>query len=167
MVGALFLAPVLFHVVASILLPAFHGPVFLEARRSAGGPASAGAEQRLVAVLAVELRRLARLIVLSLLLLLLNLVPVIGSVAYLVAQFLLAARTLGWDLLSYHFELHGLDYEQQKAFLRRERGMVLALGGVATLLCLIPIAQIVFLTTNVAGAGVLSAWMDGAPRSGR
>ncbi len=161
--GSLFLAPVLFNVVASILLPAFHGPVYSEARRLAGGPEVSAPQQGLAAVVAVEVRRLVRLVLFSVLLLPLNLVPVIGSAAYIVCQFLLSARTLGWDLLSYHFDLHGLSYAQQQVFVRQRKSLVFALGGVATLLCTIPVAQIFFLTTNVAGAGIVSARLDGAP----
>ena len=45
----------------------------------------------------------------------------------------------------------------------RARLLLTFLGGVATALCAIPVAQLVFITTNVAGAGVLSARLDGAP----
>lgn len=162
--GSLFLAPVLFNVVASVLLPAFHGPVYAEARRLAGGPEISRRGPGLATTVSIELRRLVRLIVFSLLLLPLNFVPVIGSAAYLVGQFTLSARTLGWDLLSYHFELHGLTYQEQQAFVRQHRSLVFALGGVATLLCTVPVIQIFFLTTNVAGAGIVSARMDGAPK---
>jgi uncharacterized protein involved in cysteine biosynthesis len=164
-VGALFYSPVLFTILASAVLPAFHGPVFDAARARVGGPAVTGSRTPWVRTLVLELTRLVRFIALSLLILPLNLVPVVGSLVYLAAQLYLSARTLGWDLLAYHFELHGMDMPAQKAFVRQNTGLVLALGGGATLLAMVPVVQLLFITTNVAGAGVLSAWLDGAPRA--
>jgi uncharacterized protein involved in cysteine biosynthesis len=168
-VGTAVIAPVLYNLVGSLLFPLFSGPVFNAAREAARGPAVLGAPDGFVAtakVVAVETRRLGRFAGVSLALLPLNLVPGVGSAAYLVAQFLLSARTLGWDLLSYHFELHGLSFDEQQRWIAGNRALVLTLGGAATLLCLVPVVQLVFVTTNVAGAGVLSAWLDGAPRRG-
>ena len=168
-IGVFFVAPVLFTLLAAVVLPIFQGGVFLAARKSAAGPPVAGAPslvEAAVSIAATEVRRLLRFVALSLAALLLNLIPVIGSVLYVAAQFMLSANALGWDLLSHHFELHGLKYGDQKAFIKRHRSMVLGLGSGALALCLVPIAQILFITTNVAGAGILSAWMDGAPRSG-
>lgn len=164
-IGALFYSPVLFTILASAVLPAFHGPVFSAARQRAGGPVVDGPQTGLARTLLTELTRLIRFVVYSVLLLPLNLVPVIGSVAYLALQFYLSATTLGWDLLAYHFELHGMDLPAQRAFVRQNKGVVLALGGGATVLAMVPVAQLVFITTNVAGAGVLSAWLDGAERT--
>ncbi|MGM0575642.1 MAG: EI24 domain-containing protein [Myxococcota bacterium] len=166
-VGTMLVAPPLFNLVASILLPVFHGPVWEAARRRAGGPSLAhapGGFRVTAGVVATEVRRLVRFLGLTLLILPLNLVPGVGSVVYLAAQLLLAAHALGWDLLSYHFELHGLSYAEQKRWLRGQRSMVLAMGGVGTLLCTVPVAQLLFVTTNVAGGGLVSAWLDGAPR---
>lgn len=163
-VGAMFIAPVLFSTLAASLLPVFHGPVFKAARSRAGGLDMAGPGVGVAAVIRTEVMRLTKFLVLSVLMLLLNLLPVIGSLAYMIGQFLLSARTLGWDLMSHHFELHGLELEQQAEFVKGHRSLVYTMGGVATLLCMIPVAQLLFITTNVAGAGVLSAWMDGAPR---
>ncbi len=165
-VGALFVAPVLFNLLAGVVLPLFQEPVFKAARRRAGGPdrEPPGGVSATTGIVATSLRRLARFVGLSLLLLPLNLVPGVGSLAYVVLQFLLGAHTLAWDLMAFHFELHGVAYAEQKRFLRRNRAAMLALGSAALGLCLVPIAQLVFITTNVAGAGVLSAWMDGAPR---
>ena len=162
--GALLYAPVLFALLASVVLPPFHGPVFAAARAHSGGPRVEAKPVSMGTSLLYDVKRLLRFIGLSLLLLPLNLLPVIGSVAYLVAQFLLSARTLGWDLLSHHFELHGLSLEAQQEWVGRHRALVFGLGAGATLLAMIPLAQVVFITTNVAGAGVLSAWLDGAPR---
>ena len=111
-----------------------------------------------------DLKRLVRFLTLSVLLLLLHLIPVVGSILYVIAQFYLAAWTLGWDLLSHHFELHGLDLHGQGRWVREHRALVLAFGSGAALLAMVPLAQLVFISTNVASAGVLSAWLDDAGR---
>jgi CysZ protein len=162
--GALLYAPALFMLLASVVLPPFHGPVFAGARARAGGPKVTGGGVALVTTLKNDLRRLVRFVGYSVILLPLNLVPLLGTGLYVVAQFTLSAKTLGWDLLSHHFELHGLGLEEQRAWVQERRGLVFALGAGATLLAMIPLAQVLFITTNVAGAGVLSAWLDGAPR---
>jgi uncharacterized protein involved in cysteine biosynthesis len=163
-VGCLVIGPVLFNLGASLVMPIFYGRIFSVARSASGAAEEAEFDTAAVArIVAVEVRRIVRFVLLSLLALLLNLVPVVGSAAYMVVQFTLSASALGWDLLSHHFELHNLSYEEQKAWVKANRSLVLTLGGVATALCAIPIVQLVFITTNVAGAGVLSARLDGAP----
>lgn len=164
--GILFASPVLYALGGEIILPGVRSEIFHFARQAAGAPQveESGGVAAEVRSVAIDIRRLVRFLLFSLAALFLNLVPVLGSAVYLVVQALIAAHTMGWDVLGRHFELHGVRYGQQKQYLRRHRVMVLAVGGVATLLCLVPIAQFLFVTTNVAGAGVLSARLDGAPR---
>lgn len=161
--GVLFLSPVLYALTGEIVLPGTRGKIFRFAREWAGGAEieEVGGVMVEVKSVAMDLRRLGRFVAFSLLAMLLNLVPVVGNVAYFVIQALIAAHTMGWDILGRHFELHGLSYQQQKAYLRSHRALTITIGGVATLLCLIPVAQFFFVTSNVAGAGVLSAKLDG------
>ena len=161
-IGSLFVAPVLFNLGASLMMPIFYGRIYSIARSASGGEEDSGFDAAALArIVAVELRRILRFLSFSVLALCLNLIPVVGSGLYIGVQFLLASSAMGWDLLSHHFELHGLDYGQQKAWIRENRMLVLSLGAAATGLCSIPILQLLFITTNVAGAGVLSAKLDG------
>jgi uncharacterized protein involved in cysteine biosynthesis len=162
--AALLIAPPLFALLAGLVHPLFLGRIYDEARRQAGAPVPdtplhLGREAR---ILTVEVRRLLRFLLWAVLLLPLNLVPGIGGLLYLAAQLLLSARTLGWDLLSYHFELHRLSYAEQTSWVRAHRALVLSLGLGATLLLLVPVAQIFFLSSNVAAAGLVSARLDRA-----
>jgi uncharacterized protein involved in cysteine biosynthesis len=164
-IGSLFAAPVLFNLGASLMMPIFYGRIFSIARSVSGDGEASGFDAAAIArIVAVELRRIARFLTFSALALTLNLIPVVGSAVYLVVQFLLASSAMGWDLLSHHFELHDLDYGQQKAWIKQNRALVLTLGAGATALCAIPVLQLLFITTNVAGAGVLSARLDGITR---
>lgn len=163
-VGIVAVAPGLYSLIGDIVLPVVHGRVFEAAREHAGGPPvdEVGGVGKEIRTVGVDLRRLARFLGVSLVLLLANLIPVVGNLVYPVAQFLVTAHTMGWDLLAYHFELHDVRYDEQKRFLADHRTLVLAAGAAATVLTLLPVVQLVFITTNVAGAGVLSARLDGA-----
>ena len=162
--AVLFVAPVLYALLGEIVMPAFRSAIFELARDHAGGPevdAPSGVVAEAKAV-GVDIRRLVRFVGFTLLLLPLNLVPGIGSVAFAVCEGALAAQTMGWDIIGRHFELHGVKYDAQKRWLKSHRSLTLSVGGVACLLCLIPVAQLLFVTTNVVGAGLLSAKLDGA-----
>jgi len=164
-VVTLMASPLFFRLLAVSILPIYQEGVFLSARSHAGGGDPPNPSPGLLRTVWVEVRRFTVFGLLSLLLLPLNLLPVVGTVLYAGAQGLLAAQTLGWDLLSHHFELHAMNLEAQRAWVRSHRGVVLVFGGASLVLCMIPVLQIIFITTNVAGAGVLSAWIDGAEES--
>jgi CysZ protein len=156
---ALLWAPVIFMVLADLVMPAVETPVF-EAARAAAGAAPLTGEISTAASVGLEIKRLGRFAGASLAALLLNLLPGIGTVLYLAVQFGLTARELGWDLLGAHMEGHGLDYRAQVEFVAQNRAAVFAVGTVATVLVLIPVAQLVFVTSNYAGAGAVSARID-------
>lgn len=167
-----FVAPVLFAMSSGIVMPFFRSRIFARARTLAG--ASPIADLSLfgeMKCIAVEGRRLLRLLAFMVVLLPLHLIPVLGSLAYALAAILLAANSYGWDLLGYHFEVHRVPYAEQKRWLRDNRLAVMMLGFGATALCLMPIAQIFFINSNSAAAGVLSAHLEkqaasAAPRAG-
>ena len=164
-VGYVLLAPAVFNVLAGLILPMIEGPLFLLARERAGGPPvpeQTGGLAATVTEASASVRRLMSLGLVTALVLPLNLFPGVGTLLYLVAQGLVSAHTLGWDLLAYHFELHQLDFDERVDFLRKNRLLVLTLGATATALCFVPFAQLLFASTNVAGAGVLSARIDQA-----
>lgn len=162
-VGFGFVAPVLFALSGEIVVPTFRGKIFELARDFEGGPPVNGSEGLVAEAKAVgvDIRRLVRFLGISLLLLPLLLIPGVGTAGYAAVQLAVAARTMGWDILGRHFELHGVRYADQKRFLNRHMGLTLGVGLVALGLCLVPVAQFVFVSTNVAGAGILSARLDG------
>jgi uncharacterized protein involved in cysteine biosynthesis len=163
---SLFISPVLFNILAGIVLGAFQGPIFVAARRAAGGPEIP--ESKAIGVgtsVDVAIKRLLIFLSLTLAFLLLNILPLVGSILAIVAQFWLMARTLGWDLMAFHLEMHGHGYAGQKAWVNKNNGLVLGMGAIAALLCMIPVVQLLFITTNVAGAGIVSAQLDGAKPS--
>lgn len=158
--GLLLLAPALFNGLAGLILPMLHERLFGVARERAGGPPVEAADTSAWRDAAGEVRRLGRLATLAVVPLPLLLVPVAGTALYGAIQALNGAWVMGWDLLGLHFALHGMSYEEQRRALAANRLAVLALGAVAGLLALIPIGQLLFATTNIVGAGALSASLD-------
>ena len=166
-------APIIFKLLATLVLPAFNSAVFDAARKHAGGPEipEEAVGLPVAEVIRIEVSRVGRFIGLLAAIflgtLILSPIPLLNLITTPIGislQFLLGAATLGWDLHSFHFELHGLGYKDQKAYLKAKRGRRFGMGAVATILVMIPVIQLLFLTTNVAGAGLVSAWLDGAPR---
>jgi uncharacterized protein involved in cysteine biosynthesis len=162
-VGLVVLAPALFNALAGVCLPLVEDGLFRAARERAGGPPveerSAGVRGALRDT-AADVGRLVRLVLVALLLLPLNLVPGLGSLLYLAAQGLHGSWTLGQDLLEPHFALHGVPHPERRRAARASFSGVLTLGAFALLLSLVPVAQLFFVSSNVAGAGVLSARLD-------
>lgn len=159
-------APFLFVAAASIFGGPFLARTHLLARAAAGGaayPARRTRDDLRAGVHGIgwTLRRLARFLLLSAVLALIGLIPVVGVVA-LVAEAWLGASMITWELFAEHFEALDLPYPEQRRFLRQQRPLVLAFGGVSLLLLLIPFAQPVVLQACQAGAGALSAKLDKA-----
>ena len=161
LLGLLLLAPVLFNGLASLVLPMVQERIFGVARRFAGGvPLTPGEGPSALSEAAGELRRFGRLLVIIVVPLPLLLVPFAGPLFYGLIQAVNGAWALGWDLLAMHFAQYGLSYEEQRRVLARNRLSVLGLGGVAGALGLVPLIQVLFLTTNIVGVGLLSASLD-------
>lgn len=162
-VVALLTTPVLVALTAEIARPLINGKVYARARALGGQPLLHDPSLKDdVASAWTDVRRLVRFVGQSALLLPLHLVPGIGSGLYLLLQALLSAHTMGWDLLAFHFEQHRLALPAQRQWVRRNRNVVLALGTGALMLSLVPLLQLVFLQTNIVGAGLLSAAIDAA-----
>ncbi|RME75083.1 MAG: hypothetical protein D6776_03940 [Planctomycetota bacterium] len=162
LLGLVLLAPALFQAIGSVALAPWRARIFARARVLAGAPLreGPGGIVPIVRVAGTELRRLVRLLVIALALLPLHLVPGIGSAAYVALQGLASIHSLGWDLLSYHFELHDVPYAAQRELLRRNRAAVLAAGALMLGFGLLPLVQLWSLSAHAAGAGVLSAWLE-------
>ncbi len=153
------MAPVLYGFVGAIVMPTLKGRVFMHARRAAGGPRVPGG-MGLMRSIHVEVRRLSRFVGFTAALAPLNLVPLWGTAAFALGELVVASHTLGWDLLAYHFELHDYPYRAQREALRANRALVMAVGLAGVLMNLVPVVHALFVTSHVAGAGVISALAD-------
>ncbi|KAG6038181.1 hypothetical protein E4U41_004490 [Claviceps citrina] len=83
----------------------------------------------------------------------LNFVPVVGTVAFLYLQ----ARNRGHMVHGRYFQLKEWSASQKKEWLDKHTGAYTAFGMVATLLEMIPVANIFFTYTNTVGAALWAA----------
>lgn len=152
--------PLLYVAAGRLLALATNQGIFEVARRQAGAPDPVEEPLPLSTSTGLELRRLGRFLMFSAALLPMNIIPIMGAAIYAAATMVLASRAMGWDLLAYHFEAHGMGHEAQKAWVHENRRLVLVFGAVAMLMCMVPVLQLLTITTHVAGAGILSARLD-------
>ncbi|MEE3128753.1 MAG: EI24 domain-containing protein [Actinomycetota bacterium] len=97
--------------------------------------------------------------------LVLGLLPVVGTVVGLVLGVAVSGRLLAAELVSRALEARGMDRATRAEVLRRDRGAVLGFG-VATQLCfLVPLGAVAVMPAAVAGATMLARdLLDRSPR---
>ncbi len=88
-------------------------------------------------------------------LLLLNIVPIVGSIVAICGGMYFQWFILGLDYLDFPMSLRGIRREQKRAFAKHHRWHTLGLGAAVFLLILIPAIGAIFLTTAAAGAVLL------------
>lgn len=159
-VGFLLMSPMVFVLTSGLVLGLWEERLFLLARQCAGATRQPASSLGALAEGSILVRRSARALVPSVAFLALNLIPVVGSLAYVLVQAWIASAAVGWDLLDYHFDLHGYSWEQRRSFLKTNRWLVVSTGAVAVGLLLIPGLQLAFAVSNVVAAGMLSAKLD-------
>ncbi|MCD4727515.1 MAG: EI24 domain-containing protein [Pirellulales bacterium] len=84
-----------------------------------------------------------------------QLIPVVGSVLGLCGSYYFTCSTLGFEFFDYPLSLRGLRRSEKLAFARRRRPYTLGLGTSVAVLAFVPIINAVFLTTAVTGAVLL------------
>ena len=102
-----------------------------------------------------SLKDLCRLAFFNVACILVQFVPVVGTVLGLCGSYYFTCSTLGLEFLSYPLALRGLRQTERRCFARRNRWATLGLGTAVMILLLVPIVNAVFLTTAVTGAVLL------------
>lgn len=110
-----------------------------------------------------SLRAVFKLLVVNVAVLVLHLVPVVGSMAAVAIGLYLDAYILGAEFLGYPLELRGKRWLERQAFAKQRLGATMGLGIVVTALMLIPIVGAVFQTTAIVGAVLLHRELTGLP----
>jgi CysZ protein len=106
----------------------------------------------------VEIRKISVFVVLMLFLLLLNLIPVIGSVVYSVLAVMLTLFFLVVEYLGFVFSRKKLNFSEQRRYIFSRKTTMLGFGfGVLTLLA-IPFLQ--FICIPVAVVGATQLWCE-------
>lgn len=86
----------------------------------------------------------------------LNLIPVVGTVLFVLAQ----GKRYGPSAHARYFQLKGMPKAKQEEWIEKRRGAYTAFGIVASLLEMVPIAGILFAFTNTAGAALWASDME-------
>ncbi len=107
------------------------------------------------------LRSAGKLLLVDAGILLLNIVPIIGTVAAVVIGGYMHAWVLGADFLGYPQELRGIRWKDRQQFARQWLPSTLGLGTIVAGLMLIPIVGAMFQTTAVVGAVLLNRRING------
>lgn len=109
------------------------------------------------------LRASLKLVVVNLLLLVLHVVPGVGSLAAVSIGLYIDAFILGSEFLGFPLELRGKRWLERQEFAKTWRGATLGVGAVVTGLMLIPVVGAVFQTTSVVGAVLVHRRLTGLP----
>jgi CysZ protein len=109
------------------------------------------------------LRAAAKLLLIDVGLLFLNIIPVVGTVAALAIGYYMHAVILGAEFLGYPQEMRGVRWAQRQQFAKRWRPSTVGLGTIVAGLMLIPIVGAMFQTTAVVGAVLLNRRINGLP----
>ena len=110
-----------------------------------------------------SLRAMIKLVTINLLLLLLNVIPGIGSLAAFTIGLYIDSYILGSEFLGIPLELRGKRWPERQEFARTWRGATLGIGANVTGLMFIPIVGAVFQTTTVVGAVLIHRRLKGLP----
>lgn len=117
-----------------------------------------------IAAQAVDaLRAVFKLLVINVAVLVLHLIPVVGSMAAVAIGLYMDAYILGAEFLGYPQELRGKRWLERQAFAKDKMGATIGLGIVVTGLMLVPIVGAVFQTTAIVGAVLLHRELTGLP----
>lgn len=93
----------------------------------------------------------------------LNLVPIVGTVLFIIAQ---GKRTgPGWH--ARYFQLKGMGKPQRDDFVQTRTGAYTSFGLVAVLLEMVPVVGVLFAFTNTVGAALWAADMETAREPGK
>lgn len=160
----LILFPFILTICSSLITPIFRSFLYSKTKELAGSVEIqyniTETLQYIFKTIFIEIRKVLLYLFFSILLFLLNLVPIIGNIAYLVLQFLLTALFVGWESLSPWFEEKMMSFKEQYGFIKQNRSVFMGFGIPAALLLLIPLVQAFFLLTHTIGGALLSIELE-------
>jgi CysZ protein len=117
----------------------------------------------IVAQISDALRASVKLVIVNVFVLLLNVIPVVGTIAALVIGLYVDAFILGSEFFGYPLELRGIRWRDRQRIAKAHLGTTLGLGTVVSLLFLIPILGPAIQATSVVGAVLLFRRINGLP----
>lgn len=139
----------------SILCGYFYAKLARQVELQLGLPIEEMKEVSLGREIADGVRDVAALIGVNGALLLLHVVPLIGSIVAMVGTLYFDCWLLGLDYLEYPLALRGRTRKEMRQFARAHRPQTLGLGAAVLLMAVVPVLSAVFLTTAATGAVLL------------
>jgi len=118
--------------------------------------------------LSAELRKLGLVIGVQLILLVLNLVPVIGNLAFVAGTLVVTPLLLAFEYLDYSWQLRGFSWAQRKQFIRRHFPEVWGLGAAIAIVASAPLLNLLCIPLSVTAATLTFARVSGGvpPKAG-
>lgn len=154
-VVVLLAAPLLSITLCNLLFPVFSEIPFFAGLRALAPDRSRQLESRpglsLGAAIFNSVRRFIILLLITGFCFALGLIPFVGPVLAPPVQFLLSARTIGWEMLDPYFDRCGLDWAAQKRVVHAHAPEVLGLGMVCAPILAIPLIGPLFFGLLQAG----------------
>lgn len=139
----LVIGPLVALLTMNVVFPFFSEPMFMAGLRAVdperADRVAAGPGMPIATSAGIAARRLARYLGLTLALLLLGLVPVIGSLLATIGQAYLTARTIAWELMDPYFDRLDIRGPEQREFVAQHRDALLGFGAPLALLFAIPL----------------------------
>lgn len=141
--AVLLLAPLLAIILCNLVAPVFSEIPFLAGMRAIrprfAARLAAQSGLSLSTSIGLSLWRMGSLMGLSLLCLLLNFIPLLGTVLGAALQLYVSVRIVGWELLDPYLDKKGEGLKLQKATLRRHHPEILGMGAIAAPVLAIPL----------------------------
>ncbi len=103
----------------------------------------------------VEIKKMACFVLVMAALLLLNLLPLVGSLLYGFLSVLLTLFFLAWEYLGFVHERKRQSFREQRQYLMRRKGLVLGFASGVLLMLAIPFMQLFCIPVAVVGATLL------------
>ena len=100
----------------------------------------------------ISLLMLIRSIAVTIGLLPVNLIPVVGTIAYVALTMFFNSQALGLEFLDYSLERRYLSFKERLAWVKARRTPVLGLGAGVSLILFLPLINLLFLPFCVVGA---------------
>lgn len=139
----------------AILCGFFYAKLAAQVELKLGMRAEEMCDVSLMAQIIDAVRDISLLLSVNIGLLVLHIVPVIGSLVATIGSTYFNLLILGGDFVAFPLDLRGIRRAEKRAFIKRFRYHTLGLGAAVILLMLIPVVGAVLLTTAVTGSVLL------------
>ena len=117
--------------------------------------------------IAIPTWRLIKFLLLTLCLMIVGLIPVIGTIIATATQAWLTARAVAWELVDPYFECLDIRHAEQREFINKHQKLLIGFGLPISLMLAIPlVGPLLFGLAQAAGAVLVAREIPIDPREG-